>query len=73
VVQLRQSLAQIGVNLSEFSVDIQHDGNRSRNQSFNNHRLKKSARTGAAEDESKDERIETFRVDLRKGLLHWIA
>ena len=72
-VQLKQSLAEIGVNLSEFSVDIQQDDNRSRNQSFNNQGKKKRARLGDLEEESKPERIETFRVDLRKGLLHWIG
>jgi hypothetical protein len=72
-VQLKQSLEQIGINLSEFTVDVQNDGSRSRNQSFIYRSKKKPARLGASEDESKAEAIETFRVDLRKGLLHWIA
>ena len=73
LVQLKQSLTQIGVNLTEFSVDVQHDGSHARDQSFNNYKSKKSARHGTAEGESKADKIEIFRVDLRKGLLHWIA
>ena len=72
-VQLKLSLAEIGVNLSEFTVDIQQDDSRSRNQSFSGQGKKKRARFGDAEDENKPERIETFRVDLRKGFLHWVA
>ena len=72
-VNLKQNLAQVGVILSDFSVDVQHEGSRSRNQSFNNHRSKKSARFGSTAFENETERIETFRVDLRKGLLHWIG
>ncbi|MCL1875274.1 MAG: flagellar hook-length control protein FliK [Synergistaceae bacterium] len=71
-VQLKQSLEQVGVVLSEFTVDVQHDESRSRNQSFNNRRAKKGVHFGESA-ESEVERIETFRVDLRKGLLHWIA
>jgi flagellar hook-length control protein FliK len=71
--QLKRDLEQIGVTLTEFSVDVQNDGNRSRNQSFNNHRSRRMAHLGSAEGENEDERVEIFRVDLRKGLLHWIA
>ena len=69
--QLKQNLAQIGVNLAEFTVDIQQDDDRPREQ-FNN--KPKKARLGIMEEEeSEAEKIESFRVDLRKGLLHWIA
>ena len=71
IIQLKQNLEQIGVNLAEFTVDIQQDNNSSRDQSNNK---PQKVRLGAVEEEeSEAERIEAFRVDLRKGLLHWIA
>ncbi|MCL2767220.1 MAG: flagellar hook-length control protein FliK [Synergistaceae bacterium] len=70
--QLKQNLEQIGVKLAEVTVDIQQDKGNSRDQASNNKSRK--TRLGAAEEEeSEAERIEAFRVDLRKGLLHWIA
>jgi flagellar hook-length control protein FliK len=72
--QLKQNLEQAGVKLTEFSVDVQQDGSRSNNQTFR-YKPRKSAHFGSAENENENEadRIEAFRVDLRKGLLHWIA
>ena len=72
LAQLKQNLEQAGVKLAEFSVDVQQEKDRSRDQSFNNKPGK--TRLGVTEEEeSEAERIEVFRVDLRKGLLHWIA
>ena len=70
--QLKQNLEQAGVKLTEFSVDIQHDGSHSRDKAFD-HGESKRANLDKTEDENEAERIETFRVDLRKGMLHWIA
>ena len=71
IIQLKQNLEQIGVNLTEFRVDIQKDNENSRDQ-YNN-KPKKARGRATEEEESETEKIEAFRVDLRKGLLHWIA
>lgn len=73
VVQLRMSLAQQGVQLAHFSVDVQQDdGRRQRgfDQGQGNGNRRRVQGGGAAED---DEAAPVFRVDLNEGLLHWVG
>ena len=66
--QLRYSLAQQGVNLTQFSVDVQQDnGQRNRDDGQQSGRQ----RILAADDEQDEEA--SFRVDLNQGLLYWMA
>lgn len=70
IVQLRHSLQQMGVQVTSFSVDVQqqekgHEQFAEQGQK-NNHR---------SADKETDNEVEedVFKVDLRKGLLYWIA
>lgn len=71
IVQLRMSLAQQGVQLAHFSVDVQQDDGR-RQQGFERGqgRLR---RRGGASGEDDEAANAVFRVDLNEGLLHWIG
>ena len=72
IVQLRHSLAQQGVQLTHFSVDVQQD-NDQRQQDTQRH-PRRSARGVFGGDETNLEDEETtFRVDLTQGLLYWVA
>ncbi|GHV40695.1 hypothetical protein FACS1894187_21840 [Synergistales bacterium] len=66
--QLRYSLAQQGVELTNFSVDVQQDsGQRNRDDGQQGGRQ----RILAADDEQDEDA--NFRVDLNQGLLYWVA
>lgn len=69
ISQLRMNLSQQGVQVAEFTVDVQQDnqqqqGNSSQNNNQNNRR-------GIISEV--DEEPEEFRVDLEEGLLYWVA
>ncbi|GHS93995.1 hypothetical protein AGMMS50276_05680 [Synergistales bacterium] len=66
--QLRNSLAQQGVDLTQFSVDVQQDDSR---RDRNDGQQGGRTRTFAADDEQDEEA--SFRVDLDQGLLYWVA
>ncbi|MDR2137030.1 MAG: flagellar hook-length control protein FliK [Synergistaceae bacterium] len=70
LAQLRWSLAQQGVQLTHFSVDVEQENGR-REQDRNSER---GRRVGASvgSDEGGDEET-VFRVDLNQGLLYWVA
>lgn len=68
--QLRHSLAQQGVQLTNFSVDVQQDDSHER-QGTPGHNSKR-AQGLQGESGSEDEET-TFRVDLNQGLLYWVA
>jgi flagellar hook-length control protein FliK len=70
LAQLRWSLAQQGVQLTHFSVDVQQDDRR---QDPGQAGGRKRRTTGAGRDEEEGEDLTTFRVDLNEGLLYWIA
>lgn len=70
IVQLKHSLQQIGVQVTEFSVDI-HQQDKGHGQ-FAEQKQKNRAHGSDKEDDMQNEE-EVFRVDLRKGILHWIA
>ena len=72
IVQLRMSLAQQGVQLAQFSVDVQQDDGR-RQQGFSRGQGGRRRVHGEASGEDDEAANAVFRVDLNQGLLHWVA
>lgn len=73
IAQLRLSLAQQGVQLTHFSVDVQQDDTQQRRGTEQQGRRKRHGGPGAdGQDEAQDEPA-SFRVDLSQGLLYWLA
>ena len=72
IVQLRMSLAQQGVQLAHFSVDVQQDDGR-RQQGFSRGQGGRRRVRGEASGEDDEAANAVFRVDLNQGLLHWVA
>ena len=71
IAQLRTHLHQLGVQTTEFTVDIHdHGGERGQNRGDG---AKSSKARGLDGDEDFDDDTPTFRVDLEQGLLHWVA
>lgn len=72
MAQLRMSLAQQGVQLTHFSVDVQQDNGR---QQGGTNRQGRSTRGISGRDDPDDAQDEqnVFRVDLNQGLLWWVA
>lgn len=68
--ELRMNLSQQGVQVAEFTVDVQQDNSNGNHQ--NNHDDGNLYRTFAL-NESDDDTTEEFRVDLEEGLLYWVA
>jgi hypothetical protein len=70
LMQLRFTLAQQGVELTHFSVDVQQDGGQRQ------HEQQGAEQNGngvlAGDDDGTDEET-VFRVDLNEGLLYWVA
>ena len=68
--QLRMNLSQQGVQVAEFTVDVQQDNSGSQNPQGQEQPNRGPLNfTGDAEDEDTEE----FRVDLEDGLLWWVA
>lgn len=72
ITQLRMSLAQQGVQLAQFTVDVQQDDGR-RQQGFDRGSRRRSRRVAAADDVSDTAPTDLFRVDLTQGLLYWVG
>lgn len=70
ITQLRENLSQQGVQVSEFTVDVQQDNTgQGQNSGRENQReYYNSLASGNTEDDTED-----FRVDLEEGLLYWVA
>ncbi|MDR1048909.1 MAG: flagellar hook-length control protein FliK, partial [Synergistaceae bacterium] len=69
LAQLRLTLAQQGVQLTHFSVDVQQDSGHQRQEAGQERR--RARRFAEWEADAEEER--TFRVDLNEGLLYWVA
>ena len=68
--QLRMNLSQQGVQVAEFTVDVQQDNQQSgQNSQEQNQNQRRTGIIGGVEDEEPEE----FRVDLEDGLLYWVA
>jgi flagellar hook-length control protein FliK len=75
LAQLKLALAEQGVQLTQFSVDVQQDD--ARRQSQDGRRGTARARgVQGGEDEDELDKLDKnalFRVDLNQGLLYWVA
>ena len=67
--QLRDNLLQQGVQVSEFTVDVQQDSGRQENGSGGQNQRDAYTFTPSEDDDD----TEIFRADLEEGLLYWIA
>lgn len=72
ITQLRMSLAQQGVQLAQFTVDVQQDDGR-RQQGFDRSGRRRSRRVAASDDVADTAPTDLFRVDLTQGLLYWVG
>ena len=70
LAQLRMNLADQGVQVADFTVDVQQDSQRDRRDSQDENSGKRANVIGGVEEE---EDTEEFRVDLEEGLLYWVA
>jgi flagellar hook-length control protein FliK len=72
--QLRQALAQQGITVGQLSVDVRQQEEQQHNQSDSG-KSRRTNRLSGMEDGGSDEDEErrTVRLDLERGLLHWIA
>ena len=70
LAQLRMNLADQGVQVADFTVDVQQDSQRDRRDSQDENNGKRANVIGGVEEE---EDTEEFRVDLEEGLLYWVA
>ena len=69
ITQLRDNLLQQGVQVSEFTVDVQQDNSRSGQGQQEQNQRSMYDFTGSEDDED----TENFRIDLEEGLLYWVA
>ncbi len=69
LTQLRMNLSQQGVQVAEFTVDVQQDNQQNQGQNQDS----RQNNTGAVRGLTADEEPEELRVDLQEGLLYWVA
>ena len=67
--ELRMNLSRQGVQVAEFTVDVQQDNS----QGQNSGQQDQERRQVNIFDRSNDDEPEEFRVDLEDGLLYWVA
>ena len=72
ITELRMTLAQQGVQVTQFAVDVQQDDGRRQQGSEQEERRRRGGRRVGRVEEAEDAPME-FRVDLEQGLLHWVA
>lgn len=68
--QLRMNLSEQGVQVANFTVDVQQDNQQGQGRNQNNNPYY-NAINGAEDDSDLDS--EEFRIDLEDGLLYWVA
>ena len=71
LTQLRMNLSEQGVQVAEFTVDVQQDSQQNGRNSQQQNQNDGHNFIGGAEEE--EENIEDFRIDLNEGLLYWVA
>ena len=69
ITQLRDNLSQQGVQVSEFTVDVQQDSTGQGQNSGHEDRRSPYSFTAPENDDDAEE----FRIDLEEGLLYWVA
>jgi len=70
LTQLRMNLSEQGVQVAEFTVDVQQDNQQGGNSQNENQQDNRGNFIAGAEDEDD---TEEFRIDLEEGLLYWVA
>ena len=73
IAQLKLSLAQQGVQLTHFSVDVQQDDTQQRRGAEQQGGRKRHGSLGANDQDEAQDEPTGFRVDLSQGLLYWLA
>jgi flagellar hook-length control protein FliK len=73
LTQLRWSLAQQGVQLTHFSVDVQQEDGGRRQQETGRERRRIRGLSGPEDGADVQDEQAGFRVDLDRGLLYWVA
>ncbi len=72
--QLRQALAQQGITVGQLSVDVRQQEEQQHSQSDSGKNRRTNRLSGVEDGVSdEDEERRTVRLDLERGLLHWIA
>ncbi len=71
ISQLRDNLSQQGVQVSEFTVDVQQDNSGQGQGQGSGRENQESSYTYTAGGTEED--TEDFRIDLEEGLLYWVA
>ncbi|MBR1485949.1 MAG: flagellar hook-length control protein FliK [Synergistaceae bacterium] len=71
LTQLRMNLSEQGVQVAEFTVDVQQDNQQGGNSQNENQRDNRENFVAGLDDNDDD--TEEFRVDLEEGLLYWVA
>jgi flagellar hook-length control protein FliK len=72
LAQLRLTLAQQGVQLTHFSVDVRQDNGRQRQETEQGRQRRPVGGLGGGAGGGEEEPA-VFRVDLNEGLLYWVA
>ncbi|MBQ7577897.1 MAG: flagellar hook-length control protein FliK [Synergistaceae bacterium] len=70
LTQLRMNLSQQGVQVTDFSVDVQQDNQQGQGQNQSDNPYYRAFNNGAGDESDSSEE---FRVDLEEGLLYWVA
>ena len=70
LTQLRMNLSEQGVQVAEFTVDVQQDNQQGSGSQNENQQDRRENFIGGIEE---DDDTEEFRVDLEEGLLYWVA
>ena len=70
LTQLRMNLSEQGVQVAEFTVDVQQDNQQGGGSQNENQQDRRENFIGGIEE---DDDTEEFRVDLEEGLLYWVA
>ena len=70
LTQLRMNLSEQGVQVAEFTVDVQQDNQQGNGSQNENQQDGRENFIGGIEEEDD---TEEFRVDLEEGLLYWVA
>lgn len=74
ISQLRMTLEQQGVQVTQFDVDVQQDsGERQQGQGQPGQDGEQRRRGRMGDAEEPEEAEDGFRVDLEEGMLHWVA
>ena len=75
ITELRMTLEQQGVQVTQFAVDVQQDnaGRQQEQQEQSGQGRRRVNALGGLDAEGESDAAEEFRIDLNEGLLYWVA